>query len=110
MILHYIVDGDSLERLAEELLGSRERALEIFAANRDVLEDPEILPLGKPLRIPAELRTAGPETHVDSPAAKTREVRKEPLPEHGDAPNALVPLNLRELLLLRARELETPAG
>ena len=40
---HKIVDGDTLPALAERYLGSADPH-EIFAANRDVLSDPELLP------------------------------------------------------------------
>ncbi|MGI8979003.1 MAG: LysM peptidoglycan-binding domain-containing protein [Pirellulaceae bacterium] len=43
---------DSLEALAERFLGSPERAEELFAANRGVLKDRHILPLGAVIRIP----------------------------------------------------------
>ncbi|MEN6451915.1 MAG: hypothetical protein ABFC96_15605 [Thermoguttaceae bacterium] len=49
---HRIVDGDTLAGLAERYLGSAARANEIFAANRDVLLDPKLLPIGVTLRIP----------------------------------------------------------
>jgi nucleoid-associated protein YgaU len=49
---HTIVDGDTLSGLAERYLGSAGRAGEIFAANRDVLKDPELLPIGAVLTIP----------------------------------------------------------
>ena len=49
---HKIVDGDTLGALAERYLGSADRAHEIFAANRDVLSDPELLPIGAELKIP----------------------------------------------------------
>ena len=51
--IHKIVDGDSLESLAERYLGFSARAGEIFEANRSVLSDPEILPIGLDLKIPA---------------------------------------------------------
>jgi nucleoid-associated protein YgaU len=44
---------DTLEDLAERFLGSKDRADEIFAANRGVLQNRHILPLGAVLRIPA---------------------------------------------------------
>jgi nucleoid-associated protein YgaU len=50
---HRIVDGDTLEGLAQSYLGSADRAREIFAANRDVLADPKLLPIGAELKIPA---------------------------------------------------------
>jgi nucleoid-associated protein YgaU len=49
---HKIVDGDTLSALAERYLGSASRAKEIFNANRDVLTDPKLLPIGVELKIP----------------------------------------------------------
>jgi nucleoid-associated protein YgaU len=45
-------DGDTLEMLAERLLGTRDRATEIFELNRDVLSRPDLLPVGRTLVIP----------------------------------------------------------
>ncbi len=50
---HQIVDGDTLTRLAAEYLGSSERYLEIYALNRDILTKPDLLPIGKTLKIPS---------------------------------------------------------
>jgi nucleoid-associated protein YgaU len=49
---HRIVDGDTLPLLAERYLGSASRANEIYEANRDVLADPNILPVRTVLKIP----------------------------------------------------------
>jgi hypothetical protein len=49
---HVVVDGDSLARLAGRYLDDSRRGHEIFEANRGVLNDPEILPLGVELVIP----------------------------------------------------------
>ena len=49
---HRIVDGDSLADLAARYLGSALCSGEIFQANRDVLADPELLPIGVELKIP----------------------------------------------------------
>jgi len=49
---HRIVDGDTLEGLAQRYLGSADRAREIFDANRCVLADPKLLPIGAELKIP----------------------------------------------------------
>jgi hypothetical protein len=49
---HRIVDGDTLKKLARKYLGDPARAREIFEANRGVLQDPDILPLGEELLIP----------------------------------------------------------
>jgi nucleoid-associated protein YgaU len=51
--IHKIVDGDTLGDLAARYLGSAARAMEIFAANRDLLTDPKLLPIGVELKIPA---------------------------------------------------------
>jgi phage tail protein X len=57
---HTIVDGDSLAALAERYLGGKEAAAAIFAANRDVLTDPQILPIGAELKIPAKAEDETP--------------------------------------------------
>lgn len=49
---HIVHRGDSLERLAQRYLGDEARAIEIFDLNRQVLENPHILPLGTELKIP----------------------------------------------------------
>jgi nucleoid-associated protein YgaU len=57
---HKIVDGDTLGALAERYLGSADRRLEIYEANRDVLPSPELLPIGAELKIPPLRRPAPP--------------------------------------------------
>jgi nucleoid-associated protein YgaU len=54
---HKIVDGDTLAALAQSYLGSASRARDIFDANRDVLSDPELLPIGVELKIPPSTAT-----------------------------------------------------
>ncbi len=49
---HKVVDGDTLAALAERYLGSSLCAGDIFKANRDVLFDPQLLPIGVELKIP----------------------------------------------------------
>ena len=44
---------DTLEDLAERFLGTKDRAEELFAANRNVLKDRHVLPIGAVIRIPA---------------------------------------------------------
>ena len=58
---HRIVDGDTLAALAERYLGSASRAPELFEANRRLLQDPELLPIGAELTIPssADVSPAG---------------------------------------------------
>lgn len=51
--LHWIVDGDTLTSIAARYLGDSGRAEDIFRANRDVLPNPELLPVGRQLRIPS---------------------------------------------------------
>jgi len=49
----YIVKyGDTLSAIAERMLGSQARYLEIFEANRDRMSSPDRLDVGKPIRIP----------------------------------------------------------
>jgi len=50
--IHRVVDGDTLESLAERYLGSSSRADEILAANRETLSDPKLLPIAADLKIP----------------------------------------------------------
>jgi nucleoid-associated protein YgaU len=49
---HRIAEGDTLARLAEKYLGSRDRYLDLFQANADVLFDPRLIPIGVELVIP----------------------------------------------------------
>jgi nucleoid-associated protein YgaU len=51
-VTHIVVDGDDLKRLALKYLGDAERYYEIFEANPDILTRPDVLPVGKTLRIP----------------------------------------------------------
>lgn len=51
-VTHEIKDGDSLPALAAHYFGDPALAAELFAANRDILTSPDLLPLGKELRIP----------------------------------------------------------
>jgi nucleoid-associated protein YgaU len=55
---HEIVVGDTLELLAEKYFGDRERQLEIYEANRDVLFHPRLLPIGVEISIPGSIETA----------------------------------------------------
>jgi LysM repeat protein len=56
----YIVqEGDSLERLAQRYLGDEGRAIELFDLNRQVLENPHLLPIGAELKIPIGVDSTG---------------------------------------------------
>ena len=57
---HKIIDGDSLRILAEQYLGSADRYLEIYEANRDRLPSAELLPIGVELKIPSRAPPADP--------------------------------------------------
>lgn len=50
--VHRIIEGDTLPRIAAQYLGSAARFREIYEANRDVLQHPDILPIGLELQIP----------------------------------------------------------
>ena len=63
---HRIRDGDTLESLALRYLNDEHRADEIFAANRGLLADPALLPIGIELVIPTS-EPAG-ETSEPSPS------------------------------------------
>lgn len=50
--LHPVEPGETLYGISREFLGSGDRYLEVFDANRDVLDDPTVIPPGMVLRIP----------------------------------------------------------
>ena len=51
---HRVRDGDTLRSIAKRYLGSEDRYMELFEANRpDILQDAELLPLGEEIVIPA---------------------------------------------------------
>jgi len=55
---HVIVDGDTLPELARRYLGSEDRYLEIYEANRDALPaGPDVLPIGIVLELPEHSRS-----------------------------------------------------
>jgi len=47
-----IRDRDTLELIAERLLGDRQKASEIFEANRNILSRPDLLPVGVTIMLP----------------------------------------------------------
>jgi LysM repeat protein len=49
---HVVADGDSLEKIAALYLSDPQRGKEIYELNRDVLSDPNLLPIGAELKIP----------------------------------------------------------
>ena len=56
---HVIRAGDTLTGLAARYLGNQGRYEEIYSANRNVLTDPNRLPVGTEIRIPDSLDSAG---------------------------------------------------
>jgi nucleoid-associated protein YgaU len=50
---HRVLDGDTLASLAERFLGDAQRSGEILEANRALVANPELLPIGAELVIPA---------------------------------------------------------
>jgi nucleoid-associated protein YgaU len=68
--LHKVRDGDTLSSLARHYLGSSKRFLEIYEANRELLSNPDLLPIGAELKIPpaeVAVRTTTPAARVDPP-------------------------------------------
>jgi nucleoid-associated protein YgaU len=55
---HRVEDGDTLTKLAVRYLGRAEAFREIYELNRGVLADPDLLPIGAVLRIPARGQAA----------------------------------------------------
>jgi nucleoid-associated protein YgaU len=57
-------DGDTLEKIAERLLGDPTRAAEIFQSNRDLLDRPDLLPVGVVIKLPPR-----PSSEITNPLA-----------------------------------------
>lgn len=64
---HKVVDGDTLPALAQRYLGSADRYLEIYEANREVLPSPQVLPIGAKLKIPPPGQPAPAATPAERP-------------------------------------------
>jgi hypothetical protein len=75
--IHTIEIGDTLPKLAERFLGSREQYEAIYRANADILGDPRLLPIGLQLKIPVGSAPA---------ASADRGIAQTPLPEKYDDP------------------------
>lgn len=56
---HCLVDGDTLQRLAQRYLGDAHRWPEIQHANAALLTNPEVLPIGKTIRLPPRTIAVG---------------------------------------------------
>jgi nucleoid-associated protein YgaU len=71
---HTIIDGDTLQNLSQQYLGRADRYLEIFQYNRDVLRNPDVLPIGAELRIPSHVALppiTSPPTLSSAPTSPT---------------------------------------
>ncbi len=70
---HTIVDGDTLTDLARRYLGAADRYLEIYQWNSDVLTHPDVLPIGRLLRIPPRIPPdSGPPRVIERPLVPVR--------------------------------------
>ena len=67
---HVIQSGESLSTIAEHYLGSQGRFQELYDANRDVLTDPNRLPLGATIVIPPKNKVAS-KAHAPAHAPMT---------------------------------------
>jgi nucleoid-associated protein YgaU len=50
--LYTVREGDNLSQIAEQMYGDANEWRRIYAANRDVLKDPDLIYPGQSLRIP----------------------------------------------------------
>ena len=68
-VRHKIADGDTLSKLAAVYLDRSDRYLEIFELNRDILTVPDLLPIGRELKIPPRRAkpAASPEPQLEAP-------------------------------------------
>lgn len=78
---HRIVDGDTLSGLAQRYLGRADRYPEIYELNRAVLPEPNLLPIGVELRIPAA-----------TPVAPTGEPDTRPMVPVAPRPTSMLPV------------------
>lgn len=101
---HRVMDGDTLSRLALRYLGSADRFVEIFEANREVLPEPDVLPIGVTLKIPLneapEAAPVSPTAPAKAPAAPQPTVAPpaaapdvSPLVAPSAVPSPLVPIS-----------------
>ena len=63
---HKVADGDTLTGLAVKYLGSADRYREIYDLNREMLTNPDLLPIGSELKIPVVGSTIATSNNVDS--------------------------------------------
>ncbi|HEY2828424.1 MAG TPA: LysM peptidoglycan-binding domain-containing protein, partial [Pirellulales bacterium] len=84
---HIIIDGDTLQSLAQHYLGRADRYWELFQYNRDVLRNPDVLPIGAELRIPSQVAIPPASGAAALPSAPTVPLSPlVPLPAMPNAP------------------------
>lgn len=66
---HVVTDGDTLPLLAERYLGDAGRSAELFDLNRELLDSPELLPIGVVLRLPPATRRPPARARAAAPIA-----------------------------------------
>jgi nucleoid-associated protein YgaU len=82
---HRIVEGDTIQSIAQTYLGDAGRFMEIVAANHRILTHPEVLPLGKYLVIPPAIASS---RNLMLPAAE-----RSPAPDYiRQSPRPLLPV------------------
>jgi nucleoid-associated protein YgaU len=98
---HKVTDGDTLTELAKRYLGNAGRWSELYDYNRDILTNPDLLPIGAELRIPvapfhpAESEATPRATAPTTESAAARAVSQPfsvPLPQQQPAAD-LVPIS-----------------
>jgi nucleoid-associated protein YgaU len=82
---HIVVDGDSLAKLAGRYLDDPHRGEEIYELNRHLLTNPELLPIGVELAIPARSAATGGSMSPQSFGQRT-------VATHAPAASGLVPI------------------
>jgi LysM repeat protein len=50
--IHEVVAGDTLSALAQKYYGAAGKYMKIFEANRDILDNPDLIKVGQKLKIP----------------------------------------------------------
>ena len=50
--IHEVVKGDTLSKIAKQYYGDANKYRKIFDANRDILDNPDLIKVGQKLRIP----------------------------------------------------------
>jgi nucleoid-associated protein YgaU len=77
--VHRIRDGDTLRKIAEKYFKNGDRWIEILDANRSILRDPEVLPVGKEIKIPESKNHALEGSNAVMPSIQPTVPQDEPL-------------------------------